>query len=746
MIMKTNLQQATLRQNAVWISETLPSMPRKEITDTTSVLAANAARLGFTFSEPLLHVLNEMTPVFKLDLLETLKTVTGVNKNWTPLVKGWDTPTGETRTDHLTAYVANLFKTQGTTMPCGHIIPANTFPLERYNGCPFCGTPFVFGDIENYGQGSKLKILELWQDKELLAFYKDLLTSKTPLDATQTDSLKLLLQALPAPEVSIGMKETLMLVIDTLKAKGAVEAAGQYFSSPTDILRYLWYKKTGFLQLIEPKTLIGRIGRNQAHVHAALDRSADAAIRQKQDLNLKYNRQDCQTVARWLNNLPMTAEKAAELMHPRRGMWVRFIRALRLPEYARKPGFEQLKMLMDIFYNQAYEVWQGKVDQLRLKYDAAATFALLQQRPGLFARSLFANMLWFGAEDTLDAFRQVIGQVPARLVFTLNMYAGNYFTPGVLRSVKPLGGHTKYVPANRLLQLYSETELAAMKAGIEDLCIEAIKARFAQMTPAGKTMYIDPLLQYMPVAIGDRSDTVQDLPAALMGTRFPLEGNTVRLFMQWGEGLPAQHLDMDLSCHVAYANHSDICSYSRLHTTGCKHSGDIRSIPNKVGTAEYIDIDVPALAAAGAQYVAFTCNAYSNGNISPNLVVGWMDSRHPMKISERSGVAYDPSCLQHQVRVTQDIVKGLIFGVLDVAAREIIWLEMTFFGQVVGNLDYRGVSALLAKLNSKLSIGALLQLKAVAQGITLIDTTDASEVYDRQWARNAAAVTQLLID
>ena len=36
-------------------------------------------------------------------------------------------------------------------------------------------------------------------------------------------------------------------------------------------------------------------------------------------------------------------------------------------------------------------------------------------------------------------------------------------------------------------------------------------------------------------------------------------------------------------------------------------------------------------------------NAYSNGAISPNMVVGWMNSAYPMKISEKIGVAYNPS-------------------------------------------------------------------------------------------------------
>ena len=57
----------------------------------------------------------------------------------------------------------------------------------------------------------------------------------------------------------------------------------------------------------------------------------------------------------------------------------------------------------------------------------------------MFARSLFANMLWFGAEETLAAFKEVVHLLPARLVVTLGMYAESYFEPGRKRMVKPLG-------------------------------------------------------------------------------------------------------------------------------------------------------------------------------------------------------------------------------------------------------------------------------------------------------------------
>lgn len=65
-----------------------------------------------------------------------------------------------------------------------------------------------------------------------------------------------MLGELPLPAVGIKMKETLMLVIDTLVEQDRAQEAQIYFSTPNDILRYLWYKKTGFLQIIEPKTII----------------------------------------------------------------------------------------------------------------------------------------------------------------------------------------------------------------------------------------------------------------------------------------------------------------------------------------------------------------------------------------------------------------------------------------------------------------------------------------------------------
>ena len=759
----TALLKVALRQNALFVPDTMPS--QKAIQPGTLELVAALRKHGFGLTENLLHAINGTTNEYRQSVVKVIKEVLHVKLNWAPLIKNWEVPTGEGFIDHLITAFYNQYphliksddyfdylyeesyKKENHKEPftpkherflaCGHYIPYGTFPLDRYNGCPFCGTPFELGEIEYQGQGSKLKILDLWHEAEANTFFQNLLSSKTALDATQSDSLKLLLPYFSvAAETRIGMKETLVLVVDSYIAQDKEAEAGACFSSPTDILRYLWYKRTGFLQIVEPKTIMKKDTKNNYHIVRSLDLSMTVKERAQKELKLKYSRQECARVARWLNALPLSAEKACEIMHPKREMWVRFIRALRLAEYSKKKGFEKLVTLLDVFYNERYSVWQAELNAAYLNMDSEKAFTLLKQRPGVFARSLFACMLWLGADDTLSAFKEIIDQVPTRLLFTLNTYADLYFSKEGKRSVQTIMGTRVEIPKHPLVvESYNEEQLAEMKAKIEDLCLWTIQHQFAKEENKNLFIYIDPQLYHIPLPIGDRSHNVHEFNATLMGTRFPLEGNEIRLFMQWGKDLPAQHLDMDLSCRIIYNDRTDICYFGQLTTLGCQHSGDIRSIPDKVGTAEYINIDVNTLRQHKAKYVTFVCNAYSCGALSPNLVVGWMDSKYKMKVSERTGVAYDPSAVIHQVRITQPLQKGLLFGVLDVEAKEIIWMELPFQGQVAQALSISGVNALLEKLNSKFTIGNLLKLKAEAQGLQIEnDPTLADEVYDMQWA------------
>ena len=752
--MNNTLTTVALRYRALYLD-----IRREDInlnSEATAPVMALVARLkenGFCLSEELLHALNNVSAETLAEITKCINNVMGVNLNWAPLVKKWNVPTGENRADHLLTLFTNLlggkkagFK--GTTLSCGHFIPECTFPLERYNGCPFCGTPFHTANFVYKGQGSKLKELRLFTDKDMQNVFASLLASPTPLDATQKDSLEKLLTEFSLPEdVQVAMKETAMLVVKTLISHDKAMEAAALLKTPTDILRYLWYEKTGLVQIVEPKTLVAHARRMYYHVFGPLDMGADAAVKMKQKLKLKYNRKACLRVALWMNSLPMTASQAAENMNPKRGMWVRMIRALRMSEYSRKKGMEHLAEIIDVFYNQSYSTWQGRVDKARIENDADKTLDLLKERPGLFARSLFATMLRFGSKRVLAAFDEIADKLPARLLLSLGNAAESYFDFNATRLARPITGGAVSNEPNKLLALYNETERQKMASDVMDVYKESMVRRFAAKKTKAKTIYIDPALYKIPVGVGDRATTIQDTSCALMGTRFKVEGDAVRLFLQWGKGLHAQPLDMDLSCRITFDNDTTAeCAFYNLSCVGAKHSGDIRSIPEMVGTAEYIELSMPELLAAKAKYVMFTCNAYSCGTLSPNLVVGWMDSAYPMQLSEETGVAYDPSCVQHMVRISEsNLSKGLVFGVLDVEKREIVWLEMPFTSQTIRGADSMSAEALLSKLETKLTIGELLDWKAMAQNLEPAATAqEADEAYTYEWALNPADVARLL--
>lgn len=747
-----NLLKVALRYKALYLD-----IEKEEIDLSSKMIPAvysltnRLKENGFCLSEELLHALDK-APVGKLaDMVSIIEDVMGVELNWSPLVKGWDKPTGEGFADHFVTWIANIFKGElnikGTTLPCGHLIPEGTFPLERYNGCPFCGTPFKTTSYVFKGQGSKLKELRLLNREDMEGIFISLLTSPTPLDSTQKDSLALLLNCFEVPEgTEIDMKETMMLVIKHWVSTEQADRAMDYFKTPTDILRYLWFEKTGHVQIIKPSILVANARRLGGLMNFVCDKAMAYQEQMKQQLMLKYNRKTCKVVSIWMNGLPLSSLKMAEDMNSKRGMWVRFIRALRLAEYAKRKGNEKLADVMDIFYKQNYTTWQGTLDQASNSKQTEKVMGMLKERPGAFARCLFATMLRFGSERTLKAFGEIADELPARLLISLGNAAEGYFDIDSIRSIKTITGIQKTIPHNKLLALYSKEEREKMTKDVNAIYKDSMYRRFAAQSTDSKSIFIAPELYDIPISVGDRSTTIQDTSCALMGSRFPVEGDAVRLFLQWGKGLHAQHLDMDLSCRISYEDKIEECAYYSLTCTGAKHSGDIRSIPEMVGTAEYIELSLPELEAAGAKYAIFTCNAYSCGSLSPNLVVGWMNSSYKMEISEKDGVAYDPSCVQHMVRVTDDnLSKGLVFGVLDIAKREIIWLEMPIMGQTLRSAKSQDIEALLIKLERKLKIGELLKMKAESQGLEIVDSAEqADESYTHEWALNPAEVSKLL--
>ena len=170
-----NIQKVALRQNALYIPDTMVS--QRAIQPGTLELVAALRKHGFGVTENLLHAINGTNSEFRQEVIRIIKEVLNVNLNWAPLIKNWEVPTGESAIDHIitafynqypdlikyddeySSYYYDYYQEEDERyndsyipkherfLACGHYIPYGTFPLWRYNGCPFCGTPFKLRKI-----------------------------------------------------------------------------------------------------------------------------------------------------------------------------------------------------------------------------------------------------------------------------------------------------------------------------------------------------------------------------------------------------------------------------------------------------------------------------------------------------------------------------------------------------------------------------------------------------------------------
>lgn len=718
-VMNQSLLIVALRNQSLYLPDSIVLKPLP-VGEHALSFAAHLAKLGYTLSQEALEAVNSLSDSDLKETTETIDRVYGIGLNWASMIKDWTRPTGVTRVDYFLSVLANLFPGmhgEGTTLPCGHFIPAGTFPLDRYNGCPLCGTPFVTSQTITTGQEKPTKALGLMRDSDMKALFRRLAEYKTPLDGTMIDSLKLLASAYTLPEnAKITIRENVIAIASVLVPLGREDEIRQYFSTMTDVLRLIWYSRTGQSRVSRPKVYLHIKDRNNP------DRDPDTEENSRAELKLHFSRPICREYALLIDGLPQTAPEMCETMNPHRDMWVRVIRALRLNEFAKRPGMSKIQDMLDLFYNKNYTVWAAEVDEAYNSGDTDRLVALLKERPGEFARRLFSCMLAFGDETIIDSFSAVADRVEPRLLLALADNADTYFRPYPNQHcVYPRPDVTVMIDGNNKLENFSAEELRRHAGKVRTLALKALKEYFRRQPHAkGGSVYISPDLFRIPFPSGNRSDTVQDSSYALPGQQFEVKGNNVRLFMQWGKGLPAQHLDMDLSARVIYKNgFTAECAYYQLSIDGAIHSGDIINIPDQTGTAEYIELDIKRLQESGAELVAFCCNAYSNGAVAPGVSVGWMDSTNPMKVDNESGVAYDPSTVEHQVRVPdRSLSKGLVFGVLEVERCRIIWLEMPMSGRLALSLSPEALKDTLRRLHDSISIGELLELKADAWEMT----------------------------
>lgn len=372
----------------------------------------------------------------------------------------------------------------------------------------------------------------------------------------------------------------------------------------------------------------------------------------------------------------------------------------------------------------SHPTFRRAVEGCLARGDLEAAVATLAQRPGELTRRL-DHLLRLGAAPAmvLDAFCEAAPRVS---------------TPVLLQA---LAHFRRRGEANPLRAFFIKGNVANVFATFQTppplppgvahraaaVCEEALLSRFAKLPPLGRC-WIEPALADYLAPFAQRSGS-KALRTVARGSRLPLpEGDVVRFFLWWKNG--GGRTDVDLSAVLFRGDYRylDVLSYYNLKNFGGCHSGDVVDAPQ--GAAEFIDLDVRKLRAAGARYVVMAVYSFSGQPFGqlPECFAGWMGRE-----KAGSGEIFEPRTVQDKV----DLAAGTqicLPVILDLDARQAVWADVALAKPPLWNNVRNtlcGVSLLLRTMTSlrKMDLHTLFSLHVQARGVATTDRTAAETLF-----------------
>ena len=508
---------------------------------------------------------------------------------------------------------------------------------------------------------SRLKVIQLGTDEELLQIGMNMLRANSSLSAQDKEDLKGLIhgckgiaEALP-PEIP--HKENAAVVASMLLRadKMPPDFFAKYCKTSTDVLRLATALSDGDVSLAAP-----------------------AKFR-------KFRRAERRLLLRLLEASPNLAED----MQRYKNRWIRLGEILHPFEY--KDRYPRAAEAFDILRNnRRIETFNSQVELAILACDIKEATRLLMQRPGEFARRLDHMLrLTEAGDQVLRSFEQIATSVSTPVLLQVMNHFDKRERYGEWRTFFPKGEVAKVqaIP-NMLPQLADEQRARA--AGI---CREVLIRRFSALPTLGK-VYIDPQLHEQLVPFSQRSAS-KALRTIARGSRLPIpEGSTIRFFTWWKEGIvndvPTGRVDIDLSAVLydekwTYMEH---VSYTNLRSAKYRacHSGDVVQAPN--GACEFIDVDIESVLRYGGRYVVMSLNSFTSQPYCdlPECFAGWMIRSQP-----ESGEVFEPLTVQDKADIAARSTICLPV-ILDLAERKVIWTDIALRShpRFVNNVEANG--------------------------------------------------------
>ena len=696
----TELDKILLRRKHLVMFEPADMAYEQSKTEKALVVSGlkNVQALGFTFSKELIekafHFTRDEFTAFYGFLIPALKELVGADVTYNPMYPNFPQQVAEASDIELFVNAIVHYWSFGTLMP----------EYEKNERLPLI-------------DDNKMAVLSVGSHDDLMTIFTNLVESKTSISEQDKEDIETIILACPdyttyLPD-TIPLKENVAFIGKLIIEKAPIKSAdsiSKYFKTATDVLRLVTALSDGDISLAS-KTKYRNLRRVERRM--IMDLLAGCGNITEDLFRYQYE---------WI--------RVAEILHPF--------------EY-KKAKYNNVNAAFNTLRNEKKPLmFAGKVQAAITAKDMREAATLLKARPGEFARQL--DKLIRDADNPnyiVNCFKEIATEISTPVLLQVRQHfigrMENDNQP--VRVFFPKGNLAKaMVIKNELPEINSN-----VCKNVARICREALIEQYKEKDFLGK-VYIDEDFKNYLVPFSQRSAS-KAVKTIIRGSKLPIkeDATAVRGFIWWTNTDKTRNswdegrVDIDLSATIYDENwqYVDRVSYTQLRSAKYKayHSGDITnggSIKGD-GVAEFIDVEIDAVAKNAGRYIAFQIYSYTGQKFGslPNCRFGWMERE-----DVNSGEIFEPKTVEMKIDLTADSTVAIPV-IFDCVERKFIWCDMNlrnassrFYGNNLES-NLQGVTATcygLTHLN-KANIYDLVMMNAIARGSIVTDRNEADIIF-----------------
>jgi hypothetical protein len=659
---------------------------------------------------------------FKLDLIDEIADITGMDTGHSPLIKNFN------KSDYE-AYIKTVYSENGNELPCGCKIDLKKEIVDKYHFCPICNEEFSEPISEMELDFSNLKIITHAKADDIYALFTDIVGSNIPLSKYN--------------------KEIVKTIIEIEKDK-----IYSYFPKKTTVRETISFISTVIInKKIEPSYIYQNITTITDVLRLAASLCDGDVTLKKQTYRYDFNNSTKKIIINLIDIISAKNTNSLQDAVKYRKNWLHLLKSLHVGSYEKKynSAFKFAKTLRED--HKSINTFASTVDEYYWKSGLVSKnisnngvvasdrksvsekymdnlLKLLRTRPGEFVRRL--DFLLRSPIDNIavvDEFAVVITKIESRMLLQLVSHFKARSIPSKIRYFIPKGEISN-------IKVINEDKRIPISKPVGNYLIKTIEKelirRFKTKEKLG-SVYISDSLKNFTFPMNNRMSTksIVNIP---MGSVIPIEeSDYFRLFIYWENkktetGNDRTDIDLSVICYdenYQYKEHISFNNMRSRHGANIRHSGDITDAPN--GASEYIDFDIASLKTAGFKYLVMNVISFSGITFDEiKCNAGYM------KLSEftkEKNIYYNPKDIENKFDVSGRYLVNIPL-VIDVDTLMIYWANISLSGiSDMGRCVEHGKSGISAmiealeqmnKENMNLYDFFMYHLKARAENVDLI--------------------------